>query len=328
MEAQDKEETVVVESEAAETQDEKEKDTLTKLFEDHDLNEIEDDYNNHSTWSDLAQCEIKEDPESHDHVDTQLITSKNQMRKDRKYLREVERKKMGRKEEQKRHREKYKLQRQEGGMAKDEVRKIQIQRLQDAMAGGAPRVAIDLQFEELMNNKELNHLANQLKRVYGSNKASPAPFHLQFVNLVKSGKTYQLCCEKNDGFEQYVATLQESGVADVFDPSEVIYLSPDSSNVILTLDSSKVYVIGGLVDDSVKKDTSSSFCDRLGLQTGKLPIGQFMERGQSGSFKQILTINQVFDILVKFHETKDWRTALGSNVPQKTGFVLKQENDQ
>jgi len=47
----------------------------------------------------------------------------------------------------------------------------QTSRLQDSLEKGL-KVCVDLQFEELMNEKELNHLANQLKRVYSSNKAS------------------------------------------------------------------------------------------------------------------------------------------------------------
>ena len=156
-----------------------------------------------------------------------------------KYERAVGKKKEGRKEEQKRHRERYKQQRQEGGLAKDQTRKVQLGRLQEARQGGL-RVGVDLQFEQLMNDKELNQLANQLKRVYGSNKASPAPFHLHLLNLVRSGKTFRTCCEKIDGFDKFVATFEERSVSEAFDPSEVVYLSPDSENVLESLDPSKV----------------------------------------------------------------------------------------
>ena len=118
-------------------------------------------------------------------------------------------------------------------------------------------------------------------------------------------------------------------------------------------------MIGGLVDDSVKKDTSRVFSDQSGLRTARLPIAENMARG-TGTFKQVsdipiiiisgdiliiifafkhiftdnivmiiafnqvLTVNQVFDTLLKFHETADWAVALAANVPLKTGFVLKE----
>jgi len=250
--------------------------------------------------------------------------SKNQMRKQAKFLRRVEVKKKGRKEEQKKARERYKEERQEGGEHKDEVRRVQLERLKAAMTDGkAAKVCVDLQFEQLMNPKELNQLACQLRRVYGSNKSARAPFHLHFVNLVPESKIHRVCCEKNDGFDQYLVTFDERGVQDLFEPSEVVYLTPDSDNVLRTIDPTLVYVIGGLVDDTVLKDTSSHFSRSIGLQTARLPIPEFMQRVE-GSGKQVLTINQVFDILVEVNSGEGWAKALAANVPPKTGFVIKE----
>ena len=149
--------------------------------------------------------------------------SKNRMRKQEKFLRRVEAKKRGRKEEQRKARERYKEERKEGGEHKEDLRRAQLDRLQAAMTDGkAARVCIDLQFEQLMNEKELKQLAGQLRRVYGSNKSSPAPFHLHFVNLVPESKIHRICREKNDGFDQYLVTFEESGVQDLFEQDEVL----------------------------------------------------------------------------------------------------------
>jgi len=248
--------------------------------------------------------------------------SKNQMRKQAKYVKTIEKKKENRKAEQERHREKFKIYRQEGGLPKGDLRNLQLSRLKISEVNGL-KVCIDLQFEELMNEKELNHLANQIKRVYSSNKASENPFHLHFINFKKEGKIYKLCCDKNTGFENYVVTFEERGAPDLFTSSEVVYLTPDSENVLESLDTSKVYIIGGLVDDSVKKNTSYRYSEYVDIPTARLPIPEYMTRSGSGSFKQILTINQVFDILLSYQESLDWKTALSLNVPPKTGFVLK-----
>merc|ERR1719477_312003 len=88
--------------------------------------------------------------------------SKNQMRKQAKYEKTIEKKKENRKAEQERHREKFKIYRQEGGLSKGDLRNLQLSRLKISEANGL-KVCIDLQFEDLMNEKELNHLTNQLK---------------------------------------------------------------------------------------------------------------------------------------------------------------------
>jgi tRNA (guanine9-N1)-methyltransferase len=256
--------------------------------------------------------------------DQNVTLSKNQARKRARYLVATKKKKSNRKQEQEKRREKYKQDRQNGGLDKAFIRNAQLERLSQSLLTGT-KVCIDLQFEDLMNGKELNHLANQLKRVYSSNKASLNPFHLHFLGLSKQSKTYYLCKEKNEGFENYVLTFEEQGLTEVFHPSDLIYLSPDSENILEFIDNSKVYVIGGLVDDSVKKNTSFQFSKEQNVRTCRLPITDHMKRQETGSYKQILTINQVFDVLLTFHETNSWNKALGTHVPAKTGFVLKSD---
>lgn len=39
----------------------------------------------------------------------------------------------------------------------------------------------------------------------------------------------------------------------------------------------------------------------------------------------MLTINQVFDILVEVNSGSGWEKALANNVPPKTGFVIKEK---
>merc|ERR1712059_229803 len=272
------------------------------------------DENNKVSLASEEEDEVNPASDTSEKVDVATYLSKNQARKQAKYIRTVEKKKNNRKREQEKHREKYKVCRQNGGQAKGDVRRAQLERLSQSLLTG-PKVCIDLQFEELMNDKELNHLANQLKRVYSSNKAAITPFHLHFLSLQKQSRTYSLCVDKNEGFANYLVTLEERGVTEVFDPAEVVYLSPDSDQILDSFDDTKVYVIGGLVGDSVKKNTSSQFSRGNQLRTCRLPIAEHMVRNEAGTYKQILTINQVFDILLNFHQTNDWQTALGADVP-------------
>ena len=83
-------------------------------------------------------------------------------------------------------------------------------------------------------------------------------------------------------------------------------------------------MIGGLVDDSVKKHSTLTYARTNGIKTAKLPINEYCERGDSGSFKQILTINQVFEILLKKANGLDWAQALSKCLPIKTGFLAKE----
>ena len=98
----------------------------------------------------------------------------------------------------------------------------------------------------------------------------------------------------------------------------------DFFQVLEEIEKDKVYVIGGLVDDSVKKNSTSSYAQNHGIKTAKLPIQEHCERAGSGTFKQIFTINQVFEILMKKANGSDWPQALSNCIPIKTGFVAKE----
>ena len=53
--------------------------------------------------------------------------------------------------------------------------------------------------------------------------------------------------------------MEEPNVLQIFDSDDLIYLSPDADNYLTEMDMDKVYVIGGLVDDSVKKQVRFIF---------------------------------------------------------------------
>ena len=64
----------------------------------------------------------------------------------------VEKKKVHRAAEREKRREKHKLERQNGGLSKDELRALQLQRLEQATRNNI-KVGIDLQFDDAMNEK-------------------------------------------------------------------------------------------------------------------------------------------------------------------------------
>ena len=186
------------------------------------------------------------------------------------------------------------------------------------------RVCIDLQYETLMIEKELVHLARQLSRVYGFNKRSPTPCHLTFSGLTKNSQTFKICCDKNDGFANYLVDIKGESVNELFEPEKIVYLTPDSDQVLEDMSKDKVYVIGGLVDDSVKKNSSLSFAKEQKIQTAKLPIEKFCDRNDDGTFKQILTINQVFEILLSKSTGISWSESFSKVLPKRIGFAPKE----
>ena len=187
------------------------------------------------------------------------------------------------------------------------------------------QISIDLQFGDKMSDKELSHLASQLRRIYGSNKSNETPVKLSFVNLDETGRTFKICCDKNDGFEKYIVHRTSNSLLEEYSSvmDKLVYLTPDSLNPLEQLERDKIYVIGGLVDDSVQKNVSLKYAMDHKISTARLPIKEHCSKrdNRKSSFKQILTINQVFDILLKFNTCQNWSVALNQGVPKRTGYL-------
>merc|ERR1719228_181590 len=90
------------------------------------------------------------------------------MKKESRLLRIQVNKLRRRKIEKERQNERARMRRREGAPSKKDTKFRQVANLQQSLLTGA-NICIDLQFEELMSDKELIHLASQLRRVYGSN---------------------------------------------------------------------------------------------------------------------------------------------------------------
>nr|XP_014353549.1 PREDICTED: tRNA methyltransferase 10 homolog B [Latimeria chalumnae] len=147
---------------------------------------------------------------------------------------------------------------------------------------------------------EVGRLAGQIRRLYGANRKALNPFHLYLTSVMTDSPIHQECVRRNDGFTNYIVTLE-------------------------VIDLAKVYVLGGLVDESVQKKLTFQQARANRLQTARLPIQEYMVKTK-GSTKnyhsQILSINQVFDVLLTYYETGSWPEALKAGIPSGKGYVF------
>ncbi|NXT54786.1 TM10B methyltransferase, partial [Pluvianellus socialis] len=118
-------------------------------------------------------------------------------------------------------------------------------------------------------------------------------------------------------------TTQESYL-DLFPLDAIVYLTPDSENVLEEIDPSKVYVLGGLVDESIHKKLTLQRAQEQSLQTARLPIREYMVKtiNTKNYHSETLAINQVFDVLLTYYETGSWPAALKAGVSSGKGYVL------
>ncbi|KAF9358688.1 tRNA (guanine(9)-N(1))-methyltransferase [Mortierella sp. NVP85] len=107
--------------------------------------------------------------------------------------------------------------------------------------------------------------------------------------------------------------LKEEKLATIPAVTKVVYLSADSPNTISQLDPGTCYVLGGIVDKNRYPNLCQSKAEKLGIETAQLPIGEFIQM----SSRRVLTVNQVFEILLQFIECNDWKEAFLKVIPQR-----------
>ena len=236
--------------------------------------------------------------------------SKNQQKKmlKQKLLMET------RTERRKKERERKKVKRaekKEAGLPLPESRQIRKRRKQECSNF---KIAIDLDFYELMTERDHRMVLKQLKYCYSENRRSQHPLQLSITSFDTNVR--DLFVKLQPGILNWSGLRMEPGAySDVFDASSIVYLTSDSDNVLETLEEDKVYVIGGLVDHNHHKGLCYKRAVQGEFAHAQLPIGQYVKM----SSRKVLTINHVFEILLEYSYSKDWREAFFKVLPNRKG---------
>ncbi|CAG7838643.1 unnamed protein product [Allacma fusca] len=253
-----------------------------------------------------------------------VAVSKNKLRKSRKYLKRVEQRKEKRVLEKSKRKESN---REKGAgihrkFRGNDEKLLATEKLKRGLEIG-PRVVIDCQFEERMSEKEQKRFAQQIRRVYSSNRVAENPLHLYLTSLGESSPLFKICCQLNSGFEQYVIDRTGKSVTELFTDvkDEVVYLSPDAKVELEEFHPGRIYVVGGIVDETTRKNISRRFAQGSNISSARIPIDKYFSKSETGTFKKVLTINQVIDIVIEWHRSKDWVQAIQAGLPKRTGFV-------
>uniref|UniRef100_A0A8C8RG59 tRNA methyltransferase 10 homolog B n=1 Tax=Pelusios castaneus TaxID=367368 RepID=A0A8C8RG59_9SAUR len=188
----------------------------------------------------------------------------------------------------------------------------------------APRLCVDLSMSSHMTKKEISRLAAQIRRLYGSNKKAVKPFWICLTGFVTGSLIHEECLRMNDGFSNYLMDTTHKSYLDLFPLETIVYLTPDSENVLEDIEPHRVYILGGLVDESIQKKLTLQKAQEHSLQTARLPIPEYMVRRANvkNYHSETLAINQVFDVLSTYYGTQSWPDALTAGVPPAKGYVL------
>ncbi|KAF9450952.1 hypothetical protein P691DRAFT_725054 [Macrolepiota fuliginosa MF-IS2] len=219
----------------------------------------------------------------------------------------------------------------------DEAEKAREKKKPRIQFGG--QVIIDLGFDHLMSEKEVKSLCSQLAYTYSANRAASYPFSLLFTSL--NGRSLQRLESLNDaGYKRWAKTeWWTEGYERLWNPlsdltpnsipqtegvpsdastmcakDSIVYLTADSDEELSELKADETYIIGGIVDRNRFKNLCQTKAKGADVRTARLPIGKYLANFPT---RKVLTVNQVFEILIKWAETKDWEVALNHVMPKR-----------
>lgn len=139
------------------------------------------------------------------------------------------------------------------------------------------KLIIDLSFEKYMSNLECKNLIEQLIRIFQMNKSSLHPSDLFSIHLTDLGncvstkKFLDILFPKCQRSLVPNVFLHEESFMQLFSPTQLVYLSPHSDQVLEHFEEGKAYIIGGIVDRREVLSLSMPKSAQLGLATARLP---------------------------------------------------------
>ena len=186
------------------------------------------------------------------------------------------------------------------------------QHLVNCMQNGDPSVVFNCGFNDVMDGREITSLAKQLLLCYSSvkNVSRQLPVKLHLTEVDKEGDLWTKLLKQ--GAANLHINVHESGVTEVFKDrmADIIVLSPDAPNELVDVERGKIYVIGGIVDRTVKTNVSRARAHQDDIKTYRLPLSGY-------AAKKVLNITTVFDMLMKKLSGCSWEEVMTELIPQR-----------
>ena len=247
-------------------------------------------------------------------VSLEPTMSKNQRKrflKHQRYLENKKIKKLRKKEKKKELQELRKNETTEKRSDRQIDQPVKKWRRMESPSASPLRVAIDLSFDDLMREHDVKKLVKQVQRCYAVNRRAEHPLQLYLTSF--GGQSQETLDDTGGHYRSWDIHIRTEGLTEAFSKDDIIYLTSESPNVLRTLDTSKVYVIGGLVDHNHHKGLCYRQAVERGLGHAQLPIGEYVKLNS----RKVLTVNHVFEILVQFTESQDWKDAFFKVLPAR-----------
>lgn len=104
-------------------------------------------------------------------------------------------------------------------------------------------------------------------------------------------------------------------VSELFDPKNVVYLSPDADQPLDEVVDSDVYVVGGIVDRNHSKGLTLAAAEGARARAVRLPFDEYLP--EVSAKDQVLTVVACVGVLMGRHSGGSWKEVLERSLPRR-----------
>lgn len=189
------------------------------------------------------------------------------------------------------------------------LQRYSLNRLRQAELFGQ-KLVIDCSFDEQMADYETTSVARQIASIYAINRYSRDPYHLMFCGYNPANRGYQYLETMNGDImdkPEYMFNFYREEYQNLLPHNELIYLTPDTKEVMEEYNPNAVYIIGALVSKTYRAALSFEKARAQNIQCVRLPIHRYVQL--KPGVKRVLSFQSVFHILLELKQHGDWHRA-------------------
>nr|CCC91129.1 conserved hypothetical protein [Trypanosoma congolense IL3000] len=175
-----------------------------------------------------------------------------------------------------------------------------------------PVLVFDFSFAWCMNAPDCRSTVAQVKLSYSILRRHAFPMRPVITSIEGNGDRE---CAHSDilrslssfnGFNRYPLPIHDTHWSSLYEQERVVYLTADADTVLERLEEDTVYIVGAFVDRNARKFLSRDSAVRYGVRMARLPIDESIK---VGNLCKVLTVNHVVEVLCRYSECGDWKTA-------------------
>ncbi|CAI1706212.1 hypothetical protein SEUBUCD646_0O00670 [Saccharomyces eubayanus] len=179
-------------------------------------------------------------------------------------------------------------------------------------------IILDCSFDELMNDKEIVSLSNQVTRAYSANRRADHFAEIKVAPFDKRLKKRFETALHDTNYDNWnhFKFLPDDKIMfedEHVSKDKIVYLTADTDEKLDRLEPGMRYIVGGIVDKNRYKELCLKKAQKLGIPTRRLPIDEYINL----EGRRVLTTTHVVQLMLKYFDGHDWKNAFESVLPAR-----------